>query len=56
MPNEPIKKGKVLSILQEKGGCGKSCAIFNIASYFSRAGKVLIIDLDGQAADITYVW
>ena len=54
MPNEPIKKGKVLSILQEKGGCGKSCAIFNIASYFSRAGKVLIIDLDGQAADITY--
>lgn len=48
------KNGKVLSVLQEKGGCGKSCAIFNIASYLSRNYKVLIIDLDGQAADITY--
>lgn len=49
-----IKNGKVLSVLQEKGGCGKSCAIFNIASYLSKNNKVLIIDLDGQAADITY--
>lgn len=46
--------GKVLTILQEKGGCGKSSAIFNVSYYLSQNYKVLVIDLDGQAADITY--
>ncbi len=46
--------GTVLTILQEKGGVGKSIATMNIAYYLSRNNKVLVIDLDGQAADITY--
>ena len=46
--------GRVLTVLQEKGGCGKSSAIFNISYYLSKRHKVLVIDLDGQAADITY--
>lgn len=54
MSNETTKKGIVLSLLQEKGGCGKSSATFNIASYLSQHNKVLIIDMDGQAADVTY--
>lgn len=49
-----MTKGTVLTILQEKGGVGKSLATMNIAYYLSRNSKVLIIDLDGQAADITY--
>ena len=48
------RNGITLTILQEKGGCGKSCAIFNIADYLSKKKNVLIIDLDGQAADISY--
>lgn len=49
-----MPKGTVLTILQEKGGVGKSLATMNIAYYLSRTDKVLVIDLDGQAADITY--
>ena len=48
--------GRVLTILQEKGGCGKSSAIFNISYCLSEKNKVLVIDLDGQAADITYYY
>ena len=46
--------GKVLTIMQEKGGCGKSVSIFNVSYYLSQKHKVLVIDLDGQSADITY--
>ncbi len=49
-----MSEGKVITIIQEKGGVGKSLATMNIAYYLSRSGKVLVIDLDGQAADITY--
>lgn len=49
-----MPKGTVLTILQEKGGVGKSIATMNIAYFLSSYGKVLIIDLDGQAADISY--
>ncbi|MFR7476921.1 ParA family protein [Frisingicoccus sp.] len=49
-----MAKGIVMSIIQEKGGVGKSIATMNIAYYLSRSNKVLVIDLDGQAADITY--
>lgn len=49
-----MTKGKILTILQEKGGVGKSIATMNIAYYLGRTDKVLVIDLDGQAADITY--
>lgn len=49
------KNGTVMSILQEKGGQGKSNSILNISYYFAAHNyKTLIIDLDGQAADITY--
>lgn len=48
------KKGIVMSVIQEKGGQGKSNSILNIAYFLAQKHKVLIIDLDGQAADITY--
>ena len=49
-----MTKGTVITILQEKGGVGKSLATMNVAYYLCRNKKVLVIDLDGQAADITY--
>ena len=48
------KTGLVMSVIQEKGGQGKSNSTLNIASYLAKEHQVLIIDLDGQAADITY--
>lgn len=49
-----MPKGIPMTIIQEKGGVGKSLATMNIANFLCRDSKVLIIDLDGQAAGITY--
>ena len=47
--------GKVLTFINEKGGVGKTSACFNLAWAFSDIGKkVLMIDLDGQRANLTY--
>lgn len=46
--------GTVISIIQEKGGVGKSLATMNIAYYLTETHRVLIIDLDGQAANLSY--
>lgn len=49
-----MRKGIVLSSIFEKGGTGKSTITYNLAYCLSQNYKVLIIDLDGQSADITY--
>lgn len=49
-----MPKGIVMTIMQEKGGVGKSIATMNLAYFLSRTDRVLVIDLDGQASDITY--
>lgn len=46
----------VISFINEKGGVGKSSVCFNSAWYFAEQGRrVLLIDLDGQRANLTYI-
>lgn len=40
---------KSIAIYNNKGGCGKSTSIINIADELSLSGKVLVIDTDGQS-------
>jgi len=48
---ERVRKAKVLSLANTKGGTGKTTLSNAIATYFSRKGlKVLLIDLDPQAS------
>lgn len=43
------KRATVISLANQKGGVGKTTATVNLADYFARRGKrVLIIDLDAQ--------
>lgn len=47
---------EVISFINEKGGVGKSSVCFNVAWYFAEQGRrVLLIDLDGQRANLTYI-
>lgn len=47
---------KVIAFINEKGGVGKSSVCFNVAWGFAEQGKkVLLIDLDGQRANLTYI-
>ena len=46
----------VIAYINEKGGVGKSSVCFNVAWHFAEQGKrVLLIDLDGQRANLTYI-
>ena len=48
--------GKIISYINEKGGVGKSSVCFNVAWSFAEQGKkVLMVDLDGQRANLTYI-
>ncbi len=49
-----MSKAKVISFINEKGGTGKSSVCFNLAWELSKRKKILIIDLDGQRANITF--
>lgn len=46
--------GKTLTFINEKGGIGKTSCCFNTAWEFSSQKKVLLIDLDGQRANLTF--
>lgn len=47
---------KIISILCQKGGVGKTTAAVNIASVLSKIGyKTLLIDLDPQGNVATYL-
>ena len=48
--------GYVISLMNEKGGVGKSSLTFSVASLLASEGnKVLIVDMDGQMANLTYI-
>ena len=48
--------GKVLSLMNEKGGVGKSALTFSCAWELAMRGKkILLIDMDGQMANISYL-
>ena len=40
---------KSIAIYNNKGGCGKSTSVINLAYEFSEHSKVLVIDTDGQS-------
>lgn len=40
---------KSIAIYNNKGGCGKSTSVINLAYQFSLDSKVLVIDTDGQS-------
>lgn len=48
--------GKILALMNEKGGVGKSALTFSCAWNMMEIGhRVLIVDMDGQMANITYL-
>lgn len=48
------KKVKTVTFYAEKGGIGKSSLAFNMAWELSKSKRVLLIDMDGQSANLTF--
>ena len=47
---------KIIGVLNEKGGVGKSTVCFNLAWELMKQGKkVLMIDFDGQRANLSFI-
>lgn len=46
--------GSIITFINEKGGIGKTSCCFNTAWELAKSKKVLMIDLDGQRANLTY--
>lgn len=46
--------GRIITFINEKGGIGKTSCCFNIAWELAKDNKVLLIDMDGQRANLTY--
>ncbi len=47
-------KGRVITFINEKGGIGKSSSCYNVAWEMSKKKKILLVDLDGQKANLTF--
>ncbi len=45
---------QIITCITEKGGVGKTSILFNTAWELSKKKKILMIDLDGQEANLTY--
>lgn len=43
-----------ITFINEKGGIGKTSICFNVAWELSKTNKVLMVDMDGQRANLTY--
>lgn len=48
------KEAVILAFFNEKGGIGKTSTTFNVAWELAKTKKVLLIDLDGQRANLTF--
>jgi len=46
--------GTIITFINEKGGVGKSSCCFNVAWELTKRKKVLLIDMDGQRANLTF--
>jgi chromosome partitioning protein len=47
--NESVPKGKIIALMNQKGGVGKTTMAFNIAHALARQGKrILCVDMDPQ--------
>ena len=50
-----LRKGIVITFVNEKGGVGKTTCCFNVAWEMANQGKkILMIDMDGQTANLTF--
>lgn len=45
---------KTITVMNEKGGIGKTTVCYNAAWELAKTKKVLIIDMDGQRANLTF--
>ena len=45
---------KIITFINEKGGIGKTSTCFNVAWELSNRKKILMLDMDGQRANLTY--
>ena len=45
---------KIITFINEKGGIGKTSTCFNTAWEISKSKKVLMLDMDGQRANLTF--
>ena len=45
---------KIITFINEKGGIGKTSTCFNVAWELSSKKKILMLDMDGQRANLTY--
>ena len=43
-----------ITFINEKGGIGKTSCCFNLAWEIAKKHKVLMVDMDGQRANLTY--
>lgn len=48
------KQAKIITITNQKGGCGKTTVTMNLAAALAQVGKVLVVDGDPQSSAIRW--